>query len=219
MTTWRLRWGVVRHPCRDEHVIVRFLTVLEAPVDEQALDVVVPAAARVAGVINAGLEVRPCRTVTGRDVLHLELGELRRLLEAYDLVLLALILEDVRLRVAVTQLQNAFVREREHALLYAVLRVPFQLRPQRHNVIAFQLRERTPQQQRPQARVPRTQQHELPAHGPALAATLCAAVRYVRCPCQEEKDLLLVRFSLQYKLFLRHVLLQMKQQTVQGGGA
>ncbi len=128
---------------------------------------------------------------------HLAFGEVSCLLHADHVVFLPLVLVHVLLLVAVAQLDPGPVGKQEAALGLVVLHRPGKLRHQGPHVVLLKLRQGPAKEQLLEARVPEGQQHQLPAHGPALAPAPGPAVGGVGGRGEKEGLLLGIGLALQ----------------------
>lgn len=90
--------GIVVYTRSDENVMLRPLFISVVAINKQPLDLAMPDAAWVAGVVHSRRDDRMPRivwSVAGLDEIHLTLREQRRLLEANNVVLLPLVPIDV----------------------------------------------------------------------------------------------------------------------------
>ena len=164
-----------------ESIILRALVTGVPPVDKKPFNPAVANVSRVAGIVHARLEAALYRAVARRQKAHLLLGEVRRLLHAYYVVLLPLILIDVVRRVAVTKLYARPVPERKRSFGDVVFCRLRQLAHQRYQVVFSQLGQCAAQQERIKVFMRKRQQHELSAHCPAFTASARSAVRRMAC--------------------------------------
>ena len=159
---------VVRHQRLNKRVVIGVFALLEFAVDEYPLDVGMPLAAGIHGVINPlGKAVRASQTRA--DGLHLVLGQLRGLVEVDHVVFHALEPVHVAVLGAVGKVDGRSVAEFEHLVLVVVPGDPLQLGPQSVDVVVDQLRIRPAHDQLPDARVVQRQQLGLGPHRPALS--------------------------------------------------
>ena len=189
---------VIVYPCGYEPVVRLPLAPPVRPVYEQPLYPAVANATGVAGIVHAG-EVPPHRPVAGGEKLHLLLGKVGSLLKAYHLVFLPLILVDVAGAVAVAKPQPAAVWELKDSLRRVVFCGAFELLQQRYDVVFPQLRQRPSHYKDIEAGIVQGEQHQLPAHGPALAAAPGPSVGRVPRRGTEKFRLLWVGNSLQFE--------------------
>ena len=180
---------VVLHQCLDEHIVLRVLAALEPAVDEYPLDVGVPLAAGVAG------EIHPLREAVhaaqaGRNGPHLELGQLRGLVQEDHVILHALEPVQVPVPLAVHEVDDAAVEKPQHLVPVVVFGHAQALLPQGVDVVVDQLRIAPPHDQQADARIPQGQQLGLGAHAPALSAAACPAVAHIPVPLPQKKLLL-----------------------------
>ena len=162
--------GVIPYPGRDKCIVLLLLPFPIPPVDKQPLYPAMARAPGVAGIIHPRPQALFAGTVAGSKEAHLGLGKMGGLLQADDVIFLPLVLINVALAVAIAQPQPAPRRKAEGTLPFVILGDPLQFLPQRHQVVFPQLRQRTAQQQSVEPGLGKGQQHQLPAHGPALSA-------------------------------------------------